>query len=204
MANVPGRGYCFVAPVTRNASTSQQAGSRGPVASQALQDLPPKPGRLHRARCRRQCPCRASGGPAVVLTLRGPEGSARQRSPSPLRISWQAISETVSDFLTSAASRTPTLSRSPSRQRSGWSSRPETPRLAWVEALRDRQLLLVFDNCEHVVEAVAGLAEKIHSYAPSVSILATSRESLDAASEFSDRARSARNPAGRPEGCIRN
>jgi predicted ATPase len=77
-----------------------------------------------------------------------------------------------------------------------------TPRL--IEALRDRELLLVFDNCEHVVEAVAGLAENIHRHAPSVSILATSRESLDAASEFVSELAPARDPAGRSAGSIKN
>jgi predicted ATPase len=53
-----------------------------------------------------------------------------------------------------------------------------------LESLRDRQLLLVLDSCEHVVEAVAWLAEQIYQCALSVSILATSRESLQAAGEF--------------------
>ncbi len=53
-----------------------------------------------------------------------------------------------------------------------------------LESLRDRQLLLVLDSCEHVVEAVAWLAEQIYQCAPSVSILAASRESLQAAGEF--------------------
>ena len=53
-----------------------------------------------------------------------------------------------------------------------------------LELLRDRQLLLALDSCEHVVEAVAWLAEQIYQCAPSVAILATSRESLQAAGEF--------------------
>jgi predicted ATPase/DNA-binding winged helix-turn-helix (wHTH) protein len=44
--------------------------------------------------------------------------------------------------------------------------------------LRDRRLLLVLDCCEHVVDAVAALAEVIFQEAPQVSLLATSRESL--------------------------
>ena len=47
-----------------------------------------------------------------------------------------------------------------------------------ISFLRDRRLLLVLDSCEHVVEVVARLAERIHQQAPGVSILATSRESL--------------------------
>jgi predicted ATPase/class 3 adenylate cyclase len=39
-------------------------------------------------------------------------------------------------------------------------------------------LLIVLDNCEHVVDAVAGLAEPLLARAPGVRVLATSREPL--------------------------
>jgi predicted ATPase/DNA-binding winged helix-turn-helix (wHTH) protein len=44
--------------------------------------------------------------------------------------------------------------------------------------LRDKRMLLVIDNCEHVIEAAARLAERIFDEAPGVHILATSREPL--------------------------
>jgi len=44
--------------------------------------------------------------------------------------------------------------------------------------LRDKQALLVFDNCEHLVEAVARLIERILRAAPLVQVLASSREAL--------------------------
>jgi predicted ATPase len=53
-----------------------------------------------------------------------------------------------------------------------------------LESLHARQLLFVLDSCEHVLEAVAWLAEQIYQCTRSVSILATSRESLQAAGEF--------------------
>ena len=56
-----------------------------------------------------------------------------------------------------------------------------TPRL--LESLHDQQILLVLDSCEHVIEAVSRLAEIIYQHAPGVSLLATSRESLDAEGE---------------------
>jgi predicted ATPase/DNA-binding winged helix-turn-helix (wHTH) protein len=49
--------------------------------------------------------------------------------------------------------------------------------------LRERRMLLVFDSCEHVIEAVAVLAEKIFCDAPQVHILTTSREALRAEGE---------------------
>ncbi|MEU1961675.1 BTAD domain-containing putative transcriptional regulator [Nocardia sp. NPDC019304] len=46
------------------------------------------------------------------------------------------------------------------------------------EALADQELLLVLDNCEHVVDRAAELAEMLLGAAPRLRILATSREPL--------------------------
>jgi non-specific serine/threonine protein kinase len=47
-----------------------------------------------------------------------------------------------------------------------------------IEYLRSRQTLLVLDNCEHLIEACARLAETILQTCHAVHILATSREAL--------------------------
>jgi predicted ATPase/class 3 adenylate cyclase len=47
-----------------------------------------------------------------------------------------------------------------------------------VEYLRSKELLLVLDNCEHLLDAAAGLAEQVVEMCPSVRMLATSREGL--------------------------
>lgn len=52
-----------------------------------------------------------------------------------------------------------------------------------LAVLRDKALLLVLDNCEHVVEAVAALTHEIFRNAPGVHILATSRQPLRVAGE---------------------
>lgn len=44
--------------------------------------------------------------------------------------------------------------------------------------LRSRQMLLVFDSCEHIISGIASCADRILADAPAVRILATSRESL--------------------------
>lgn len=46
------------------------------------------------------------------------------------------------------------------------------------EELRDRRLLLVLDNCEHVVDAAAALVDALLRAAPGLRILVTSREAL--------------------------
>ncbi|GAA0943639.1 BTAD domain-containing putative transcriptional regulator [Nonomuraea longicatena] len=52
-----------------------------------------------------------------------------------------------------------------------------------VDALRSRRLLLVLDNCEHVVDQAATLADLLLRAAPGLRILATSREPLSVAGE---------------------
>jgi predicted ATPase/DNA-binding SARP family transcriptional activator len=47
-----------------------------------------------------------------------------------------------------------------------------------VSGLRERSGLIVLDNCEHLIEAVAGLADAVLGGCPGVSILAASREAL--------------------------
>jgi predicted ATPase/DNA-binding XRE family transcriptional regulator len=59
---------------------------------------------------------------------------------------------------------------------------PEQPgwplRQTLVDALRDRRLLLVLDNCEHLVQACAELVESLLRTCPEVRVLATSRQPL--------------------------
>jgi predicted ATPase/DNA-binding winged helix-turn-helix (wHTH) protein len=52
-----------------------------------------------------------------------------------------------------------------------------------VRSLGSRRLLLVLDNCEHLIEPVAHIAEALLQGAPHLQILATSREPLRAAGE---------------------
>jgi len=59
--------------------------------------------------------------------------------------------------------------------------RPTTETL--LEHLRERAVLVALDNCEHLVEACARLAELLLRAAPGVKILATSREALGIAGE---------------------
>lgn len=47
-----------------------------------------------------------------------------------------------------------------------------------VEALGGRQLLLLLDNCEHLINEAAALARAIIDQCPAVTLLATSREAL--------------------------
>jgi len=52
------------------------------------------------------------------------------------------------------------------------------------EVLRDRQLLLILDNCEHLLEASTRLVDKLLDSCPRLRILATSREGLGVEGEI--------------------
>jgi non-specific serine/threonine protein kinase len=62
------------------------------------------------------------------------------------------------------------------------------------ESLERRRLLLVLDNCEHVIVACAQLADELLRRCPGLCILATSREPLDTAGEVVWRVPSLRTP----------
>ena len=52
-----------------------------------------------------------------------------------------------------------------------------------VQALQDKRALLVIDNCEHLVDASASLADALLTGCPQLRVLVTTRESLDLTGE---------------------
>jgi predicted ATPase len=60
---------------------------------------------------------------------------------------------------------------------------PKDPVKDLLKSLRDRQLLLLLDGCEHLVTAVAALATQLVSTAHNAHVLVTSRECLRAPGE---------------------
>ncbi|WP_460788129.1 ATP-binding protein [Nocardioides maradonensis] len=67
----------------------------------------------------------------------------------------------------------------------GVQDQPTRPPLTTIaEHLRSRHVMLLLDNCEHLVDAVAELADHVLRAAPEVRILATSRQALRIAGEY--------------------
>ncbi|MFD7287759.1 BTAD domain-containing putative transcriptional regulator [Streptomyces sp. NPDC059863] len=60
----------------------------------------------------------------------------------------------------------------------GADAAPRDPLTRLAEYCAQRRLLIVLDNCEHVIDTAAGLAETLLTGCPGVSVLATSREPL--------------------------
>ena len=60
----------------------------------------------------------------------------------------------------------------------GFALKSKDPGLQLVDLVRSRKLLIILDSCEHVIEAVALLAEQLYQETEQVYLLATSRELL--------------------------
>ncbi|MET4198672.1 winged helix-turn-helix domain-containing protein [Bradyrhizobium sp. LA6.12] len=60
----------------------------------------------------------------------------------------------------------------------GVSLKSKDPSLELVDLVRSRKLLLILDSCEHVIEAVALMAEQLYQQTEQVYLLTTSRELL--------------------------
>src|SRR6266852_3429118 len=65
-----------------------------------------------------------------------------------------------------------------------WEKAEEPLTIALTHVLRQRQLLLVLDNCEHVLDACARLADDLLKACPGLSVLATSREPIGIGGEM--------------------
>src|SRR6202030_721006 len=74
----------------------------------------------------------------------------------------------------------------------------EDPLPGLVASLPGKRMLVILDNCEHVIEAAAGLAAILLRSSPCISILAPSREPLEVAGERHYRLRPLATPSPSP------
>ena len=179
IATLPGRGYCFVAPISRSSDR------RVPQAAAASFPYVNLPGRLvgmvgrdddilklsARLNSTRFVTIVGSGGVGkTTVAVAVGQHLMEAFSGAVLFVDLSMISdpELVSTALASMLGVTIVSSDA-------------TPSL--IAHLRDRRILLILDTCEHLIAAVAALASNIHMAAPQVHILATSREALQVESE---------------------
>ncbi|MGX7707790.1 ATP-binding protein [Methylobacterium sp. Gmos1] len=173
VTSVPGRGYCFTATVTA-AAPARPVPMVRPVGAPLL---PPEPSNLigrsadveillgHLARHRLVTVVGTGGvgkttlAAAVMHRIGGPAG------PSPSFVDLTTLDDPgLVPSAVATALGVPVGSANPLPQ--------------VVKVLADADALLVLDNCEHVIDAVALAAEAILRGAPAARILATSREPL--------------------------
>jgi predicted ATPase/DNA-binding winged helix-turn-helix (wHTH) protein len=76
----------------------------------------------------------------------------------------------------------------------GLALKSKEPGLELVDLVRSRKLLIILDSCEHVIEAVALLAEQLYQETEQVYLLTTSRELLKVGGERCCRIRALESP----------
>jgi predicted ATPase len=170
-----GRGYCFVAPVSHS---SDRSNVNGPVASPFRHAN--LPSRLVRMIGRDEGVALLSDQlqTARFVTVVGAGGVGKTTvAVAAGHKLIEAFAGAVL-FLDFAALHDPNLAAASLAIMLGLSVQSDDPTPSLVAYLRDKRILLIFDNCEHIIEALATLAERIFVAAPRVHILATSREAL--------------------------
>src|SRR5271170_6289920 len=176
VSNVAGRGYCFVAPVTRS-SARQPVPITGITPTERVQRLPPRLTRM----VGRDDTVRSLAQQLQMwrfVSIVGPGGVGK----TTVAIS---VAHTLVDgfhdavfFIDLAALTEPQLVPTAVASALGLMVQTQDPLVGLLTFIGDRKILLVLDNCEHVIGVAAALAERVVSEAPQAHILATSREAL--------------------------
>ena len=131
-----------------------------------------------------RAPAAAPGAAARLVTLTGPPGIGKTRLALAVAASLVEAFPGGAWLVELAALADAALVPQAVAAALGVPEEPGRPLPATLAgALRPRRLLLVLDNCEHLVEACARLAETLLAACPRVQVLATSREALGIAGE---------------------
>jgi predicted ATPase/DNA-binding winged helix-turn-helix (wHTH) protein len=175
VANVPGRGYCFVAPValTRGQTDTELPSAKVLPAHNLRSPLTRMVGRGAIVRSlMAQLPQRR------FITIVGPGGIGKTTVALAVAEGLVVAYHHGVRLVDLAPVGDPDLVPSALAAVLGLEVRSDNPVPGVVAFLADKRMLLVLDNCEHVIEAVAALVADVRKAAPGVHILATSREPL--------------------------
>jgi predicted ATPase len=174
---VPGRGYRFVAKTSRSdiLPTDVRAKSRNNNLPARLTQL------IGRAEIISALGVRLQR--RRFVTIVGPGGIGKTTVAVAVAAETLASHEDGVWLLDLAPLADPSLVPSVLASTLGLPLTSHSPTEELIGLLRDKRMLLIFDNCERVVEAAADLVEKILKDAPNIRILTTSREALRADGE---------------------
>jgi len=170
IATVPGRGYRFVAPV-RVLGPPVEA-----VLPDAVRELPVVPVLIGRDEITAEIVDTLAE--TRLLTIVGPAGVGKT---SIAIATARHVRERLKDgvcFVDLAAIEDPHLVAPAIAIALGLDSNLVNVLAGLVETLRDRDMLLVLDNCEHVLSVTAAVADHLNHALPRLLIVATSREPL--------------------------
>ena len=173
IVNVPGRGHCLAA-ITHSIAADP---SREAEAHRQPTGLPPVLDRMVERDDAVADIVQALGNHRFV-TILGAGGMGK--TTIAVAVTHQLLDEYKNNirFVDLGVHTDPSLVASTLATALGIASQSTDPTPEIIDYLRDQRKLIVFDGCEHVVEPVAVLAEKIYLQAPQVWILTTSRERL--------------------------
>src|SRR5260221_4423670 len=175
IATIPGQGYNFVAPISREEPT--QSPVPPTVAPAAAHNLPLAATRMiGREGAVATLVSRLSG--ERLLTIVGPGGIGKTTVALAVAERMIADYEDGVWLVDLSPLSDPRLVPSAVATILGLEVRTDNPLPALIAALRDRRMLLLLDNCEHVIDAAASLAAAVLSGVSQVNILVTSREPL--------------------------
>ena len=121
-----------------------------------------------------------------LLTLIGPGGTGKTRLSTQIASELLDIYPDGAWIVELAPISEPLLLPRTTAIAIGLRDEPHRPVIDMLcDYLRGKQLLLILDNCEHLVEACAQLADRLLHACPQIRILASSREALGIAGETS-------------------
>ena len=175
LVNIPGRGYSFVAPVAR--AEEARIAAPEPPQTQNAHNLPAL---LTRLIGREDTITRLANQllRQRLLTIVGAGGIGKTSVALAVAEQLMPAYEHGVWLIDLAPLTDPRLVPSALTDALGLEIRAENPLPGLVASFRDKKMLLVLDNCEHVIDAAATLAVGVLSGAPGVQLLATSREPL--------------------------
>jgi predicted ATPase len=122
-------------------------------------------------------------GNARLVTVVGPAGVGKTRlvtevagRVASVREVW--FVELAAIDSASAAETVASAVGAPDHAPSGVGGLPRPPEVRIVERLGNRAVVVFLDNCEHMLDAIAGIARRLLAECPELRIVATSREPL--------------------------
>ena len=123
-------------------------------------------------------------GHTRLITLIGPGGAGKTRLATELAHQLEKGYRDGADFVDLSVVRDSAVVVGAVARAMGAGAQGGEDREALLRQLADRQLLVVLDNCEHLVAEVAVLTAEILTTCPGISVIATSRERLNIEGEL--------------------
>src|ERR1700738_1800536 len=173
IANIKGRGYSFVGNVVSGAAGTEGGNTR--VRQQGR--LPPRPiTMVGREMVVREVSDKLRE--ERFVTLLGPGGIGK--TTIALAVGRAVVEEFGGEgyFVDLESLSDPQHVAGAVATSLGLAPKSKDPGLELIDLVGSRKLLIILDSCEHVIEAVASLAEQLYQQTEQVYLLTTSRESL--------------------------